>query len=170
VNEPRSPAADLLTGYRRDLLRQYLEQVETFRRILQGWSEDEEHRPIQPGEWSPHQVAWHVRAVEMQAYLPRVEILLAEEHPRLADFDGESWMERHYGREERGTQIVDDLHAARTAMAARLQDAPDAVWSRIGEHTFWGARTLMWWVERSMAHVDEHIQQLGIPPSRKGEC
>jgi len=169
VSEPRPPAADLLTGYRRDLLRQYLELVETFRRKMQGLSKEEEHRPIQPGEWSPHQVAWHVRAVETQAYLPRVQILLAEDGAQLADFDGEAWMERHYAPDERGTRIVDDIHAARRAMTARLQAAPDAVWSHIGQHSFWGARTLMWWVERSTAHVEEHIQQLGIAPSHGGE-
>ena len=169
MNGPRPPAADLLTGYRRNLLRQYLEQVGTFRRKMQGWSKDEEHRPLQPGGWSPHQVAWHVRAVEMQAYLPRLELLLAEDHAQLADFDGEAWMERHYVRDEAGSQILDDIRAARRAMVARLQAAPDEVWSRVGEHSFWGARTLMWWVERSMAHVDEHIQQLGIPSPHTGD-
>ena len=168
MNGPRPPAVDLLTGYRRDLLRLYLEQVETFRRQMQDRPKDEEQRPIQPGEWSPHQVAWHVRAVEMQAYLPRLELLLAEDHAQLADFDGETWMERHYVRDEAGSQILDDIRAARRGMVARLQAAPDEVWSRIGEHSFWGARTLMWWVERSMAHVDEHIQQIGTPPSRGG--
>lgn len=133
-----------------------------------GRPKDEEHRPIQPGEWSPHQVAWHVRAVETQAYLPRLEVLLAEDRPQLADFDGEAWMEQHYAPEEAGRRIVDDIHAARRAMCTRLEAAPEAVWSRVGEHSFWGARTLMWWVERSMAHVDEHILQLGIPFPHRG--
>ena len=79
-------------------------------------------------------------------------------------------MERHTGPKERGPRMLNYPTPPRKALPARLQAAPDAVWSRIGEHSFWGARTLMWWVERSMAHVDEHIQQLGIPLSGQGEC
>ena len=156
MTESRPPAAELLETYRRGLLDTYQAQVDGLRQALQSRAGDE-HHPLEPGGWSPHQVAWHVRAVETQAYLPRLERLLTEDHATLQDFDGEGWMARHYTPDEAWERIVDELQTARRMMRRRLEISPDGVWSRVGRHSYWGSRTLMWWVERSIAHLDEHI-------------
>lgn len=167
MTAPPPPGVELLAAYRHDLLRHYLEQVDSLRASLQAWPEGLEHRPIQPGEWSPHQVLWHVRAVEIQAYIPRLERLLAQDHARLQDFDGQAWMEEHYTTQEAWPRMVADVLAARQRMSTRLEAADKEVWSRVGEHSYWGPRTLMWWVERCVAHLDEHLQQLAIPSPRR---
>jgi len=159
VSDARTPAADLLGTYRGGLLDAYGAQADGLRRALQSRAGDE-HSPLEAGGWSPHQVAWHVRAVETRAYLPRLEQLLTQDHPTLGDFDGDGWMARHYTADEAWERIVDDLQAARRSMQTRLEASPDSVWSRVGRHSYWGTRTLMWWVERSIAHIDEHIAQL----------
>jgi hypothetical protein len=156
-------ATDLLTSYRRDLLQSYTAQAESLRRAL-GDRRSTMQESLEPGGWTPHQVIWHVRAVETQAYLPRLERLLARDGAELQDFDGDGWMATRYAADEPWQRIVDDFVAARQEMAARLDAAPVAAWSHTGRHGYWGSRTLMWWVERSLAHVDEHIGQLGHPP------
>lgn len=157
-------ATDLLTSYRRDLLQSYTAQAESLRRAL-GDRGTTMHEALEPGGWTPHQVIWHVRAVETEAYLPRLERLLARDGAELQDFDGNGWMARHYAADESWQRIIDGFLAARQGMAARLDAAPAAAWSHVGRHTYWGSRTLMWWVERSLDHVDEHLAQLSRPLS-----
>ncbi len=159
MSDARTPAADLLKAYRRGLLDTYEAQIEDLRRALH-LHRGAEQTPLEHGGWSPHQVAWHVRAVETQAYLPRLERMLAQDRVELNDFDGDGWMDRNYTTHEAWDRIVDDVRTARAALRAKLEAAPDGAWSHLGRHRYWGSRTLMWWVERSLAHVDEHIAQL----------
>jgi hypothetical protein len=160
-------ATDLLTSYRRDLLHSYLAQAESLRRALQDRGSTMQES-LEPGGWTPHQVIWHVHAVETQAYLPRLGRLLARDGAELQDFDGNDWMAHHYAADKPWQRLLDDVQAARQEMAARLDAAPVAAWSHMGRHRYWGSRTLMWWIERSLDHIEEHLAQLSHPPSGRG--
>ncbi|OGT28533.1 MAG: hypothetical protein A2Z17_04900 [Gammaproteobacteria bacterium RBG_16_66_13] len=160
MTPPSQPPADLLTAYRHGLLNHYVHQTGVLAARLESFPEAAQHRPLAPEEWSPHQVIWHVHAVEMQAYLPRLVRLLEASEPLLADFDGEAWMAEQYTSSESCASIVARVREARQEMRSRLEQAPVAAWARTGFHSYWGTRTVMWWVERSIGHVDEHARQL----------
>ena len=160
MTAPFQPSADLLTAYRHGLLSHYVHQASLLAAPLETLPEEAQHRPLAPEEWSPHQVVWHVHAVEMRAYLPRLVRLLEESEPLLADFDGEAWMAGQYTDSDSCASIVARVREARQEMRSRLGEAPVAAWARTGFHSYWGTRTVMWWVERSIAHVDEHVRQL----------
>jgi hypothetical protein len=155
-----SPPADLLTEYRRGLLQTYVDQARQLHDQMAACGEGSVHEAIEAGGWSPHQVVWHVRAADLQAYLPRLRRLLEGDRLILDDFDGEGWMRDHYEPDEAWPRIVAELQQARRAMGLRLGEAEPAAWSHVGRHSYWGERSLMWWVERSVAHVGEHLDQL----------
>jgi hypothetical protein len=56
--------------------------------------------------------------------------------------------------------ILDRWRSVREAYAAEMEAAPTEAWSRTGLQPHWGERTLQWWVERAVAHAEDHRRQL----------
>jgi hypothetical protein len=152
---------DLLEDYRRRLLERYRAQPEELRRSLAPLSGDALHRPLEPGGWSAHQVAVHVRDAEAKAFAPRVIQIVEQESPELANFDSEAWMTEHYTPAESVSSIVDEIERVRAAALERIHSLPPEGWNRSGRHPARGWKTVQWWLEYSVAHTQEHIEQLG---------
>ena len=146
--------------YRRRLLARYREQVDQYAGHLGGLTEAAARTPIKPGEWSAHQVLFHTFSVDENAYGPRLRRILHEDHPTLEDYDGEGWMAAHYDPGEPTGTLLDRWRAVRDGYSAEVEAVPSEAWSRTGRQSYWGERTLQWWVERAVAHADEHWRQL----------
>ena len=151
---------DLLGDYRRRLLERFRFQPEPYHQRLRRLDGASLHAPIEPGEWSAHQVIFHVRAADEQAYGPRLMRILRDERPELENYDEVAWMTDHYDPDEAADAILDRWQTARRGWAGILETAPAASWSRSGLHPFYGARTLQWWLERAVAHGEDHRRQL----------
>ena len=149
-----------LWAYRQRLLGTHAAQVDRLGSVLDGIPERRLTRRPAGGGWSAHQLAVHVRDVEIQAYVPRVHRLLAEENPLLADFDAEAFMAEHYDPAEPVAQIVQDVAQARQGVRRILAYGNAAGWSRTGRHPALGICTAQAWVERAVAHFDEHLEKL----------
>lgn len=151
---------DLLDDYRRRLLARYLQQPEAYAEHLAGLDDRAARAPIKPGEWSAHQVLFHLGSVDEQAYGPRLRRILREGRPALEDYDGDGWMAERYDPTEPTQVILERWHSVRQDYAAEVAGGPPEAWSRTGRQSYWGERTLQWWVERAVAHADEHWRQL----------
>lgn len=149
-----------LWAYREQLLGRHAQQVPDLRQALADIPVGEWRRPASEGGWSAHQMVAHMRDVEVQAYVPRVHRLLAEAQAVLADFDAEGFMAAHYDRAEPLDQMVEDLDRARRAVRAALRTRDSQAWSRTGRHPALGVCTVQAWVERAVAHFEEHLGQL----------
>ncbi|MEW5939904.1 MAG: DinB family protein [Chloroflexota bacterium] len=118
-------------------------------------------RPVasEAGEWGVHQIAAHTRDSETQVYGARIQRSLAEEDPLFPNFDGEAWMAEHYDPNEPLASILDELAASVSQTVASLRAAPTEAWSRPSRHETYGAGfTTQTWVERSLAHIEEHLK------------
>ena len=151
---------DLLKAYRGRLLARYRDQVEGFAAHLARLDDAAARLPIKPGEWSAHQVLFHVCATDELAYGPRLRRILLEDRPALEDFASEAWFAGHYDAGEPARAILERWRSVRQTYAAEVEAAPRQAWSRTGRQSYWGERTLQWWVERAVAHADEHRRQL----------
>jgi hypothetical protein len=151
---------DPLDDYRRRLLARYLDQVDEYARHLAGLDEGAARAPIRPGEWSAHQVLFHASSVDENAYGPRLRRILREQRPMLEDYDGDGWMAERYDPAEPTRVILERWSSVRRDCSAEAAGAPTEAWSRTGVQPYWGERTLQWWVERAVAHADEHWRQL----------
>ncbi len=149
-----------LLAYREQLLARWAAVVDDLRRLLLACPAERLHRPLEAGGWTPHQIAAHLRDVEAQALWPRIERILQAEEPTLPNFDEQRWMQQRYDPDEPLAAILDEYGALRVREVTRLREAPPAAWNRGGRHPWFGRRTLLWWVERSLAHAEEHLAQL----------
>lgn len=113
--------------------------------------------PVEPGGWNTHQLAAHVRDVDAQVYGMRIRRSAAEENPLFPNFDGDAWIAGHYHPDEALDSILDELSASITGLTGLLRSLPDPAWSRPSRHETNGDFILQTWVERSLAHLQEHL-------------
>ncbi len=82
--------------------------------------------------FSPVEQVWHLADLEHEGFGRRIERLLQEERPLLADFDGDAIAtERDYRRRSLGEGLA-AFAAARAANLARLAQLSPADWNRGG--------------------------------------
>jgi hypothetical protein len=153
-------AASLLDDYRRRLLARYRHQVAEYAEHLGRLDDRAARIPIKPGEWNAHQVLFHAACVDERAYGPRLRQILLEDRPALEDFDSDRWMTEHYDAQEPTQEILRRWAAVRESYAADAEAASAPAWSRTGRQPYWGERTFQWWVERAVAHAEDHWRQL----------
>ncbi len=149
-----------LYEYRKRMLARFQAIVDDLEQAIDALSQAGWYRPLEPGGWSAHQVLVHLRDADAHAYLPRLLRILAEDTPFVEDFDDGSWMAGHYNPEEPIAAILAECRELRSREIACLERMSMDGWSRMGRHPGWGLRSIQWWVERSLAHSEEHLRQI----------
>ena len=142
--------------YRQQLIDQIGVTAEAFCTACRAVREP--YEPVEPGGWNAHQVAAHVRDVDAQVYGMRIRRSAGEDNPLFPTFDQEVWMAEHYHPDEPLDAILDQLSASIAGLTALLHSVPDRAWSRPSRHEVNGDFILQTWVERSLAHLKEHLQ------------
>jgi hypothetical protein len=116
---------------------------------------------IEGSEWSMHKIAFHVRDVNKFVYGERVQKILHEDNPEIKSFDADGWMSAHYDQDESIENILSDFLKSITILCDTLRSLPVDAWSRESRHeTFGDGLTLQIWVERGLAHIEEHLKVL----------
>ena len=111
------------------------------------------------GDWTIHQIASHTRDVDKLIYGARVQQTLNEDNPQFKNFDADGWMETHYNKDEPLAEIFDEFLKHIKSLCRTLRALPQQAWSRVSRHeSLGGELTLQLWVERSLAHIEEHLK------------
>lgn len=115
--------------------------------------------PLSQGEWNVHRVAVHVRDVDKLVYRERARRTANEANPEFQAFDGDAHMAEHYSAAEPLPDVLTELRSNIHDLAAWLRNLPVEAWSRESRHATLGdGFTLQTWVERDLAHIEEHMQ------------
>jgi hypothetical protein len=143
--------------YRAKLLKELVASAREFRKACLAVQDPS--NPLEKDGWSVHQIAAHVRDVDRLAYGLRTRRTAQEENPEFENFDGEAHARQHYARDESLAQILDGFVQSVESMADMLRALSPDSWSRLSRHETLGANlTLQLWVERSLAHIKEHLE------------
>lgn len=147
-----------LEEYRINLISKLVQDTHTFR--AECLAVDDPFASIEEG-WNVHQIAAHTRDVDQLVYGLRARRTMKEDNPEFPNFDGEAYMNEHYSPHESLNQIVDQLVQNVESLAQLLQAMPVEAWSRESRHATLGSGfTLQTWVERGLAHIDEHLETI----------
>ncbi len=147
-----------LLEYREKLIARLAEAAQEFRAVCKSFSDP--FRKVD-GEWTVHQIAWHTRDVDKLVYGERIQRTLNEANPEFKNFDADAWMAANYSKEEALSKIADDLLTSIRDLCKTLESIPRETWSRESRHeTMGGELTLQLWVERNLAHIEEHLLTL----------
>jgi hypothetical protein len=119
------------------------------------------YTPLKAGGWNVHQIAVHTRDVDKLVYGLRVRQTALEENPEFPSFDGETYMGEHYNAQEPLSELLNGFVQSVEALAEYLRGLPPAAWSRVSRHTTLGSGlTLQSWVEKDLAHITEHLEEV----------
>lgn len=146
-----------LTEYRLNLLKRLEETADEFcaecRRVA------DPHARLSPDGWTVHQIAVHTRDVDKLVYGLRARRTAVEDNPEFPNFNGEAYMTANYDPGEPMQQVLQDLAGNVRALTGWLQTLPPESWSRVSRHTTLGRDlTLQSWVEKDLAHIQEHLE------------
>lgn len=118
-----------------------------------------QERP-QPGEWSVTEILCHLRDVDQEVNIPRIEKLTAEVSPFIAGINTDNWAsERDYLHQD-GQAALSGFITARTQLIERLESLPESNWQRIARHAIFGPTTMQELVGFTTTHDRTHIQQI----------
>jgi len=110
-------------------------------------------------DWNVHQVAAHTRDVDKLVYGMRAQRTAVEDNPEFENFDGDEYTRDHYSAEEPLQTMMMGFVENVEALANTLRTLPTEAWSRVSRHAKLGNRfTLQTWVERDLAHIEEHLE------------
>ncbi len=113
------------------------------------------------GEWTAHQVAFHIYEINRLVYDARVRQTLHEENPLFENFDPEEWMAAHYTGNENLEKMLSEFSANINDLCKVLSSLPNEAWSRLSRHKILGDElTLQLWAEYGLAHIEEHLVEI----------
>ncbi len=118
-----------------------------------------------PGRWSALETLCHLRDTDQDVLAPRLERMLAEDRPQIADVDLRGWDAARDYRSESPRAVHRAWSAARRALVARLVPLGPAEWARVGWHSRRGACALgdmvREWAEHDLSHRRQIAAALG---------
>lgn len=145
-----------LIEYRKQLMDRLGEAAKEFRAACLAVKNP--FAPIESG-WNVHQLAVHTRDVDKMIYGVRARRTIKEDNPEFPNFDGDAYMAEHYDAKEPLQAILNDLVSSMDELTKMLRGLPGEAWNRASHHvTQGGGFTLQVWVERSLKHIEEHLE------------
>jgi hypothetical protein len=146
-----------LNEYRAQLIERLVRAAGLFREICLGVNDP--FLPLEEDGWNVHQVAAHTRDVNALVYGFRARRTAVEDNPEFLNFDGDVYMSEKYNADEPLGRILDDFVENVAALADDLRRLPAGAWARESRHSIMGGGfTLQNWVERDLAHIEEHLE------------
>jgi hypothetical protein len=144
------------------LLDTLAEAPATMATLAEGLSDLALRQRSAADEFSFVETACHLRDLEREAYTIRIERLLTETEPQMADFDGAAAAaERNYQAEDFGVAMT-EFTEARSANGARLRGLTPEQFARSGEFIGEGTFTLGQMLEMMREHDQIHRGDLKV--------
>lgn len=148
-----------LAEYRANLIDRLTTAANDFRAACLAVKDP--YAPLEPGGWNVHQIAVHARDVDQLVYGLRARRTALEDNPEFQNFDGEAYMAQHYDPKEPLDEMLDGFVKSVESLAEYLRALPKESWSRESHHATLGSGfTLQAWVERNLAHIQEHLESV----------
>jgi hypothetical protein len=146
-----------LNEYRTQLVNKLISVAKDFRSACLAVKDP--YAPLEAGSWNVHQVAAHTRDVDQLVYGLRAQRTAQEDNPEFQNFDGDAYTREHYSADESLQEMLDGFVQNVEALAVTLRALPPESWSRVSRHAKLGnGFTLQTWVERDLAHIEEHLE------------
>jgi hypothetical protein len=136
------------------------ETPEVVRRLRDGFEGDELRTRADDGSFSLVEQVCHLRDIEREGYGARIEKILSEELPPLADIKGGALAAERRYNEQRFEEGLEEFSEARRRNASVLRGLTDAQFERRGALEGVGEVTLARLVSMMREHDAEHLDQL----------
>lgn len=148
-----------LLEYRTSLINKLVRVAHEFR--AECLAVKDSRAPLEEDGWNVHQVAVHTRDIDKLVYGSRTRRTAIEYNPEFQNFDGDAYLAEHYLASEPLNEVLDALVENIEGLAQMLNELSPQAWSRESRHaTLGNGFTLQTWVERDLAHIEEHLEAI----------
>jgi FMN phosphatase YigB (HAD superfamily) len=113
-----------------------------------------------PKEWSLTEITCHLRDVEKEVNLPRLQKVLQENNPFISGVDSDIWAEKRVYIEQDGEQALKSFMAARIELLEILDGLADDAWKKPFRHTIFGPTDLREMIRIIAGHDQLHTRQI----------
>jgi len=113
----------------------------------------------QPGEWSFTEILCHLRDVDIDVNLPRIDKVLNEFNPFLPGIDSDKWAEERLYYCQNGLEALRDFTSSRIQLLDLLDGLKPEEWNRPARHAIFGPTSLKELVSIIVGHDRLHVQQ-----------
>ncbi len=127
--------------------------------LLHRTGENWSSRPA-PSEWSPGEVMCHLRDVDAEVNLSRLEKVINEQNPFLPGQDTDPWAEIREYRNQDGWSALQEFTSVRKSLLSLLENIEPQSWNRPARHAIFGPMKLYELVNIIAGHDILHIQQV----------
>ncbi len=122
-------------------------------------NEQQWQRRPDPKEWCLTEIFCHIRDVDHEVNIPRINKVISEDNPFLPGINADVWAgERNYYDQD-GPAALQEFIAVRTQLIAKLEQLPEQDWQRPARHAIFGPTSLQELVGFIATHDRSHIQQ-----------
>ncbi|MGB9641468.1 MAG: DinB family protein, partial [Anaerolineales bacterium] len=115
---------------------------------------------FQTGEWCQAEILCHLRDVEMEVNLPRIQKSLQEDNPFIPGIETDQWAEQRNYCLQSGQGALGTFIQSRLSLLAQLEALHPEDWLRQIRHAIFGPTTLLELVGFIAAHDRIHIHQI----------
>jgi HAD superfamily hydrolase (TIGR01549 family) len=115
---------------------------------------------FQAGEWCQTEVLCHLRDVEMEVNLPRIQKSIQEDNPFIPGIETDQWAEQRQYCLQSGQGALATFIQSRISLIDQLAALPPDAWLRQIRHAIFGPTTLLELVGFIAAHDRIHIHQI----------
>ncbi len=114
----------------------------------------------EPEAWSLTEIFAHLRDVDREVNIPRLDKVLSENMPFLAGYNTDAWTEERGYRLEDGPSALRGFLAARKRLIDNLEGLEAMDWERVARHAIFGPTKLREMIGFTATHDRNHIQQI----------
>jgi hypothetical protein len=127
--------------------------------LCKALDEDSWTKRPQPKEWCQAEIICHLRDVDEEVNLPRVQKVLKENNPFLPGKDTDPWAEERKYICQDGSQALHQFLANRNRLLKLLDKLDAEDWQRSARHAIFGPTRLIELINIIAGHDRLHIQQ-----------
>jgi FMN phosphatase YigB (HAD superfamily) len=132
---------------------------------------DEKSWYYQPGEdaWSLAEMCCHLRDVEKEINISRLEKITTEPNPFLEGIDSDSWAKSRGYQDQSGSQALNAFIETRLSLINLLADLPQEAWQRPARHAIFGPTDITEMVKIITDHDRLHVRDVHHLAHKLGE-
>jgi FMN phosphatase YigB (HAD superfamily) len=113
-----------------------------------------------PDEWSPAEIFCHLRDVEQEVNLPRLNKVLVESNPFIPGQDTDAWAQQRSYLDQNGELALNSFVSSRIQLIKMISQMDGSDWQRPARHAIFGPTILQELVRIITGHDRLHIRQL----------
>jgi len=117
-----------------------------------------QERPAE-NEWSLAEILCHLRDVDREVNIPRLNKLFQEENPFLPGINTDPWAEERDYLHQDGRAALREFIDGRATLIERLESLSETDWQRQVRHAIFGPTSLKELIGFTVTHDRSHVQQ-----------